>query len=279
MATFGRRERAVATLSRLLALPGPPPVIVVDDASPDGTAAAVRERHPDVQVIQAARNLGSAARNLGVAAAATPYVAFVDDDSWWDADSLDRAADVLDADERVGLVAAAIDVGDERRADPTNHLMADSPLGRRDLPGPEVLGFVACGAVVRRDAFLAIGGFAPHLHVGGEEELLAIDLRTAGWRCVHVPDVRAHHLPDVAGERPGRRQRVVRNRLWTAWIRRPWRSAARITGEILAEAVHDPAARAGLAEAVAGAGRLRGRRRPVPADVERDLRRLETTPR
>jgi hypothetical protein len=49
-----------------------------------------------------------------------------------------------------------------------------SPLPRQpDLPGPPVLGFVACGAVVRRSAYLAVGGFSPVVFFLGEETLLA----------------------------------------------------------------------------------------------------------
>ena len=50
-----------------------------------------------------------------------------------------------------------------------------------DLPGPRILGFVACGAVVRRAAFREAGGFDAVVHFAGEEERVAIDLAAAGW--------------------------------------------------------------------------------------------------
>jgi hypothetical protein len=58
-------------------------VIVIGNGSVDGTAAAVRERHPGVDLIELGANRGAAARNVGMARAGTPYVAFADDDSWW----------------------------------------------------------------------------------------------------------------------------------------------------------------------------------------------------
>jgi GT2 family glycosyltransferase len=74
--------------------------------------------------------------------------------------------------------------------------MADSPLQPADdLPGPPLLGFIACGAVVRRDAFLEVGGFDARLGVGGEEELLALDLAARGWGLAYVDEVVAHHYP------------------------------------------------------------------------------------
>src|ERR1700691_1759572 len=61
----------------------------------DGTAAAVRRAHPDILLIAARRNLGAVGRNLAVRRVSTPYVAFCDDDTWWEPGSLPLAADVL----------------------------------------------------------------------------------------------------------------------------------------------------------------------------------------
>src|ERR1700678_2525334 len=60
----------------------PAEIIVVDDASPDRTAA-VAERC-GATVIRLPRNLGpSAARNAGAAAARQPWLAFLDSDDVW----------------------------------------------------------------------------------------------------------------------------------------------------------------------------------------------------
>jgi glycosyltransferase involved in cell wall biosynthesis len=67
--TRNRRERLLRSLGRLE--PGGPPVIVVDNGSSDGTAARVRERHPDMSVVRCAENRGSAARTAAVALAST----------------------------------------------------------------------------------------------------------------------------------------------------------------------------------------------------------------
>src|SRR5581483_3846245 len=173
-----------------------PPVIVVDNGSSDGTADAVRAAAPDVLLLRLERNMGAPARNVGVRAARTPYVAFSDDDSWWEPGALRVAAETFDRYPRLGLIAARTLVGAEREPDPINEALADSPLpARPGLPGPPVLGFLACASVVRREAFLQARGFDSVVFFVGEERLLAYDLAAAGWDLCHVPDVVAVHQP------------------------------------------------------------------------------------
>jgi hypothetical protein len=182
VATRNRRRELLDALGRLASLPERPALVVVDNGSSDHTAGAARSNYPDARVLELGRNLGAGARTEGARLASTPYVAFSDDDSWWQWGALARAAEVLDAYPRLALVAARIVVGPQRDDDPACAVMAASPLAREGLPGPAVMGFLACGAVVRRSAFLEVGGFDGRLGIGGEETLLALDLAGAGWR-------------------------------------------------------------------------------------------------
>ncbi|MGI8331164.1 glycosyltransferase family 2 protein [Actinomadura scrupuli] len=279
IATRDRRDELLRTLGRLRDLPERPPVIVVDNASSDGTADAVRARFPGVAVVRAARNLGAPARNLGVRAARTPYVAFSDDDSWWEPGALGRAAEAFDAHPGLGLIAAHTLVGPARRPDPINAAMAGTPLpGEPGLPGPPVLGFLACASVVRRRAFLEAGGFSPVLFFVGEERLLAYDLAAAGWSRCYLPGVVAVHEPSASRPPSGRRHRAeLRNTLLTAWLRRPARTALRETGRLAARAARDPDARAALAGALRRMPSALLRRRRLPAAVERAARLIEVT--
>src|SRR5919201_3477735 len=155
VATRDRSRELLGTLTRLRALPERPRVVVVDNGSSDGTAAMVRAHHPGVEVVELRRNLGGAARTVGAASVAARYVAFSDDDSWWAPGALARAAAILDRHARLAVLAARVLVGPEGALDPICASMARSRLpGAADLPGPAVLGFVACGSVARRDAFL-----------------------------------------------------------------------------------------------------------------------------
>jgi N-acetylglucosaminyl-diphospho-decaprenol L-rhamnosyltransferase len=271
IATRDRRPQLLRTLPHHRA-----PVIVVDNGSSDGTADAVSLRFPAASVVRLDDNLGAAARNVGAALATTRYVAFADDDSYWDGDSLEQAATLLDAYPRAALLTARVQVGPERRPDPVSEAMSGGVLGfPDDLPGPSVLGFLACAAIVRRDAFLAVGGFNARLGTYGEEALLAMDLAAAGWGLAFVPSLVVRHLP--TGGRAGdfaRRRRQARNDLLTAWLRRPLPVGLRAAGHSLGSA-HE---RAGLRDALAQLPWVLRNRHVLPPGVEDGLRRLERQP-
>lgn len=273
--TRDRRQNTLESVGHLLELSPGAPVTVVDNASTDGTPDAVRARYSGVTVVRLPANLGAAGRNSGVSVTPCPYVAFSDDDSWWAPGALSRAADLFDANPNLGVVAAKVLVGPEHRVDPVCDVMASSPLGAGGGPGVGVLGFVACGAVVRRDAFLGVGGFRLGYGIGGEEELLAIDLRAAGWDLSYCPEVVAHHHP--ATDRPpgaDRRRRQARNAVRTVWLRRRFGSAVRCTAAVGRPAWTDHAVRQGLSDAFGDAAWIWRERVPVDRLLERDLRLL-----
>lgn len=266
VATRNRRQLLLQTLARLLALPEQPRVVVLDNASTDGTSQALAAFHPQVRAVRLERNVGGAARTIGAALATTSLVAFSDDDSWWEPGALREAGKAFARHPRLGLLAARVLVGDDRVPDPICEALAAAPLGHpRDLPGPAVLGFLACGAVVRRDAFLAAGGFEPRYLVGGEEELLALDLAALGWGLAYVDTVVARHTPSPSRDVPERQRRQARNAVWTALLRRP---LGVVAARLLTSGWHDPAARAGAADAARASRWALTRRRLAPPHVE-----------
>jgi GT2 family glycosyltransferase len=268
VASRNRQEDLLATLPRHEA-----PVVLVDNGSTDGTVAAVREAYPEVTVLALARNHGAHGRTLGLARAGTPFVAFADDDSWWAPGDLARAVEILRAHPRLALINARILVGPEERLDPVCSEMADSALGTApDLPGPSLLGFVACGSVVRTEAFQAVGGFDPVVRFPGEEERLALDLAAAGWAMAYVDSLTVHHHPSPRRDAPGRRQAGIwRSKVLTAVMRYPLADV----GGVLRTAVRSgrPGLE-GLVRAVPDLPAALQRRRPIPPQVRADVRLL-----
>jgi N-acetylglucosaminyl-diphospho-decaprenol L-rhamnosyltransferase len=274
--THNRREELARTLRNLALLPEAPRTIVVDNGSVDGTAALVRAEFPDVVLVTPGTNLGAAGRNLGVALTDSPYVAFCDDDTWWEPGALSRAADLLDEHPVLAVVTAQILVEPSGRVDGICEEMSRSPLDRvPGIPGHPLLSFLAGASIVRRRAFEDAGGFSSQLWLGGEEELLASDLATSGWAMAYVPDVVTHHHASVARDAHLRRRHGIRNTLWFTWSRRPVGSAARRTVHMLRTVPRDRVSVGGFLDAARGAPWVLRNRRVVPAAVEEGYRRLD----
>jgi glycosyltransferase involved in cell wall biosynthesis len=259
IATRNRVDELLMTLARLSRSAAGAPIIVVDNASTDGTTERVRRDYPAVTVLRPDRNLGAAARNLGARRADTPYIAFNDDDSWWAEGSLEAAENVFDRYPRLGLLAARTLVGSQELPDPLNQLLGHSPLGRSpDLPGP----------------------FSPLLFFAGEEQLLAWDLAAAGWALCYLDQLVGHHHPSpsrVSADR--RRRRELRNRLLTAWMRRSIGTGLTATAALARDALRDPAAGLALLEALVRARSALRARRALPESVEQQVRLLEEAQR
>ncbi|WP_116204420.1 glycosyltransferase family 2 protein [Amycolatopsis circi] len=276
VATRNRADELARTLHQLSTIDSKPPVIVLDNGSTDDTFE-IAASFEQVRVIRSPQNHGAAARNQGVIAAQTPYVAFSDDDSWWAPDALRRAEELFDAHPSLGLLTGRTLVGPEEREDPITPALANSPLGTPpDAPGPLVLGFLACSAIVRRSAFLEVGGFSPMLHFGAEEQLLSYDLAASGWQLCYAEDVVAHHHPSRSRPSPGWRQRAeARNQLLIGWQRRPADVCAAQLRRLLARARREPSLLAALAAAAVRLPQAVARRRVLPAAIERQARLTE----
>jgi GT2 family glycosyltransferase len=276
MITHNRRAEALRSVGRLLALPERPHVVVVDNGSSDGTAEALVSRYPDVEVVASPTNLGAVGRNVGVSRLDTPYVAFCDDDTWWDPGSLILAADVLDAHPTVAVLTARIVVEPSGVEDPIVLELRFSPVPTRPgLPGPALGSFLAGASVLRRDAFLACGGFSSKLWLGGEEELLAVDLATAGWELCFVESLRVHHEASRLRDPTTRRRDGLRNTLWFTWLRRPVPAALRRTVTLAMTVPRDRTSVRAFGDALLGAPWVLAERRRVPPAIEARLSALD----
>jgi GT2 family glycosyltransferase len=138
-----------------------------------------------------------------------------------------------------------------------------------------VLGFLCAASMVRRQPFIDVGGFEPRFFLGGEEQLLAIDLAAAGFVLAYIEDVVVHHEPSAQRDSAGRRRSLLRNALWCAWLRRPVTSALRVTATLVLAHRRDPVLRPALRQALGGLPWVLRHRRRVPKEVERELRLLD----
>ena len=160
-------------------------LIVVDNASTDGTSEAVAARVDSI--IQLRKSLGSCAKAVGVDQAQGEYLVLLDDDSYPRPGSLARMVEHFEADS--ALAAAGFTV----------HL----PDGRQEcgaLPGV----FVGCGVGLRAAAFRAVGGLDRRFFMQAEEYDLCFRLVHAGWRIAVFHDLHVEHLKSPESRRAER---------------------------------------------------------------------------
>jgi len=140
-------------------------IIVVDDGSTDNSVSVVREmKCPLVKVLVNECNLGAtAARNHGAKAATGEWIAFLDSDDFWHPEKLaaERAAIASGGNDVKAVASNHVLVIDDRVSDiATQKELVSNVTGK--LRTENFLGTCSC-MTVRRDSFLAIGGFNERL--------------------------------------------------------------------------------------------------------------------
>lgn len=183
----------------------PHQLIVVDNASGDGTAEAIRERWPEALVIVNEDNVGfGRAVNQGAAAGTGDAIVLVNNDLFVEPDFLEQLVAPLAADRAVGQVAGLTLLPGEGppRIDSAGVLLDRTLAGvnfLRHEPAEAATGrepSVPSGGAVayRRAAFDAVGGFDHHLFAYGEDVDLGLRIAAAGWTCRLASEARGVHL-------------------------------------------------------------------------------------
>lgn len=186
------------------------PIIVIDNASPDGTADLVQADFPEVKLVRNAANVGyAAAANQGFALCSTAHVFLLNPDvRIHDRQVFGSLRRCLDSDPRVAVAGPLqFKHGGSRphlnftwsfltpRAFPlyVRHLFG-LPLSQI---GPLRVLFLNAGCLyVRRTALAAVAGFSEKYFLYGEEPDLFLKLLRFGWECRLVPDVSVLHARD-----------------------------------------------------------------------------------
>lgn len=184
---YNRRDALLVSLQRMLLDSGYPPerleVIVVDNASTDGTAGAIARDFPQVRVIRNTHNAGAPGWNRGFAVAAGDYVLILDDDAYLRPGGLERAVRAAQA-EHADLVSFSV----VSSFDEAHRLNDDWRTG--------LLSFWGCAALVSAPALRALGGYDPDIFIWANEVDLTMRLLDHGFRHLYLPDVCAVHMKE-----------------------------------------------------------------------------------
>jgi hypothetical protein len=184
-------------------------VLVVDNASGDGSEALVRQRFPDVRWIANAQNEGFArAANRGLLAARADHVLFLNPDARANAPAISAAVAVLEERPDVGIVAVAVRDAEGRLTPTVEPFFSLAALSRpwarrvRAPEGPEPVAVDWChGAffLARRADLLALGGYDESYFLYAEDMDLCFRMHAAGRSVVYLPQVSIVHEGNLAG--------------------------------------------------------------------------------
>ena len=162
-------------------------VVIVNDGSTDATTLSVLEalRVEGCRILDTTNNGLAAARNNGWRALSSAYVLFLDADNFVDPDYAEKAAKVLDADPRIGVV-----FGDRQEFGSRDTLVEQRvPTLAEELVGNRI---DAC-AVVRRSLLERSGGFDESILEGYEDWEFWIRLMGAGEMFHHLSGTLFHY--------------------------------------------------------------------------------------
>jgi N-acetylglucosaminyl-diphospho-decaprenol L-rhamnosyltransferase len=223
-------------------------IVVVDNASRDGSAQAVADHEPDVTLLSLDTNLGfGAGANRGVARTDSPYVVIVNPDVVVEPGSTKVLVDALERDPGLGIVGPRIDTPDgelypSARAFPNlvdaaghaflHFLWPNNRFSRRyrmldwDRASARDVDWVAgTHLLVRREAWDAIGGFDEAYFMYMEDVDLCWRMRTAGWRTGYEPDARITHDIGRSTDQTPYRMILAHHRSMLTFA---WRSGGRL---------------------------------------------------
>ena len=202
--TFNARDLLAEAVASIESQTVPVDVVVVDNASTDGTAELLAAGFPRVTVVRNDENLGfGRAVNAGVAAAAdADALVLVNNDAVCAPDFVESLLARF-ADPAVGMVAGVLLQGDAPERIDSAGIELDTTLGSWDYLWNQPVGALGgardpvgpCGgaAAYRLPVFRELGGFDETLFAYWEDVDLALRFREAGWRCALAAGARALH--------------------------------------------------------------------------------------
>jgi glycosyltransferase involved in cell wall biosynthesis len=195
----------------------PDEIVVVDDASPEGTNLTLQQVDDRVRVVRHERNQGAgAARQTGVNATSSPLIAFLDSDDIWLPQKLERQlADLADRPEldahHVGLIRFRAD-GTETIFNAKPHVLDLATQLRKNQPLPS-------GYLVRRRSLEAVGGWRRD-NLLMEDWDLNIRMVVAGRQVGFLAEPLVRFRRTDHGNLSGRGIRHLRIMLRTVWAHR-----------------------------------------------------------
>lgn len=199
-------------------------IIVVDNASTDGTVEALNTAFPAVKLIVLDRNMGaSAGRNPGIIAAKGEIIFLLDSDATLRQDTLSNIVHKFQNTPEASVLTCKILNAATQELDPNTWIFTEKDIADQDIEFPS-FSLCECGVAFRREVFDRAGLFWDLLFFGREGEELGLRVVDAGYQIFYYPRAVIYH-------RASPRKRVaggdweyynLRNSLYIYFVHYPW---------------------------------------------------------
>jgi len=236
---FNRRGEILRAIASCLNQTQPPDeILVIDDASTDGTAEVVRSL-PDrrIKLLSHAQNRGAAAaRNTGIAAATGDWIAFLDSDDEWEQEKLARQLELHRNDAPTDMAASVTGyvirdyrTGEDRQFRPTP---SDATLDALVFGCPLGLGSTL---LARRQVFAEVGALDAELPRLEDWEWLMRYLPAHRLGVLPEPLAIVHKGGDPSVARVAAALARIKEKHRAAWYRRSWSAGRKFDSTLLVE--------------------------------------------
>lgn len=179
--TFNRKKELAQTLQKIEEQDYKNvEIIIVDNASSDGTDKMIKENYPDVKYFKTEKNIGVSAWNKGFQEAKGDFVFVLDDDSYPLKTSIEDGLEYMDANPKCGVLGYNI----------FNTLKQKSQT--EGFPEKSWL-FVGCGALIRKEVIDKVGYFDKNYFIYLHEMDYAIRVYDAGYTVDYAKNLTVIH--------------------------------------------------------------------------------------
>jgi len=186
--SWNRKQQLQNTLQNVLTIPYQNlEIIVIDNASTDGSPKMVRDAFPSVCLIQLPANIGIAGWNAGFTNATGKYIVVLDDDSYPKNDAIERMVAEFERDHTLGIVAFHVIDPESGRSENGKRIEVLKPYGLRDIL------FIGCGAGIRSEVITKVGGFTERYFLYMHEMEFSARVLASGYSIKLFPDIIVYH--------------------------------------------------------------------------------------
>jgi GT2 family glycosyltransferase len=204
-------------------------VIVVDNASTDGSAEMVRQKYPWVNLVVNEKNLGfGGGNNVGIEASRGRYIMMLNNDTRLDPACVAELKRAIEKDDKYGACASKILLEYEDNlidaagivVCPDGLSIGRGRLEKGDLYNEEAEVFFAsdCACLYRREMLEDIGLYDADFFAYADETDMGWRAQLRGWRCIYTPRARVYHFHSASSGAysPFKAFLAERNRIWVA---------------------------------------------------------------